>query len=105
MPTDIPAGENRGITSAPADTSPASADDKLTSLTFKFSVFYSGPQMVDHSGHLYLLRLFPLSPRESRPDGPRQDSSNRGTDGDAPHHRTRSRTSGPIQVLLYDHSY
>src|SRR5262245_37642721 len=41
MPTDIPAGENRGITPAPADTSPTPADDKLTSLTFNFSVFFA----------------------------------------------------------------
>ena len=41
MPTDIPADENRGTTPAPAGTSPASADDKLTSLTFKLSVFFA----------------------------------------------------------------
>src|SRR5271157_6444621 len=65
---------------------------------------YSGPQKVDHSGHLHLLELFPFSPRESRPDGPRQGSGNRVTDGDAPHRRTRSRTSAPTLALVRVHS-
>ena len=28
----------------------------------EFAEWYSGPQKVDHSGHLHLLRLFPFQP-------------------------------------------
>src|SRR4051812_9180365 len=65
---------------------------------------YGGPHLVDHSGHLHLLRPFPFSPGESRPDRPRRESGNRATDGDAPRRRTRSRPSGQILTLLLDHS-
>src|SRR5208337_3156909 len=47
----------------------------------------------------------PFSPRESRPDGPRQGSGNRVTDGDAPHRRTRSRTSAQTLALVRVHNY
>ena len=61
---------------------------------------YSGPQMVDHSGHVHLLRLSRFSLPESRPDRPLRGFDSRVTDGDAPRRRTGSRPSGPIPVQL-----
>ena len=65
---------------------------------------YSGPQKVDHSGHLHLLRLFPSQLLTFRPDGLRQGSCNRVTDGDAPRRRTGSRPKGPTLALERIHS-
>ncbi len=36
--------------------------DALAIASGEMSIEYSGPQMVDHSGHLHLLRLFPFQP-------------------------------------------
>jgi hypothetical protein len=38
------------------------ADAVAAELSYQYTLWYSGPQKVDHSGHVHLLRLFPSQP-------------------------------------------